>query len=159
AWLHRTALRLAVRARQARQARRPRPAEVPCRPAAGRSPLDELSARELLAALDGEGGRPPEEQRPAGRPCALEGVSREEAAARLGWTAGSVKGRLERGRQRLRERLEERGLGLPAALAGPLVVGGPVPAALVEATRGVIRGAPLSVTVRALAEEGAGRLS
>jgi hypothetical protein len=31
----------------------------------------------------------------------LEGLSQEEAARRLGWTAGQVKGRLERGRKRL----------------------------------------------------------
>src|SRR5262249_10304947 len=40
----------------------------------------------------------------------------EEAAGRLGWTAGSVKGRLERGRARLHARLTQRGLTLGLSL-------------------------------------------
>ena len=33
--------------------------------------------------------------------CLLEGMSQEQAAARLGWTEGSVRGRLARGKARL----------------------------------------------------------
>jgi WD40 repeat protein len=47
----------------------------------------------------------------------LDGRSLEEAARHLGWTPGSVKGRLERGRARLHRRLVQRGLTLSAALA------------------------------------------
>src|SRR5262249_24961090 len=55
--------------------------------------------------------------------CCLEGHSQEEAARLLGWTAGSVKGRLERGRARLHARLVKRGLTLTAALAAANVGG------------------------------------
>src|SRR5438874_328622 len=48
--------------------------------------------------------------------CCLEGHTQEEAARLLGWTSGSVRGRLERGRKRLHEWLARRGLSLPAAL-------------------------------------------
>ena len=34
--------------------------------------------------------------------CYLEGLTQDEAARRLGWTAATVKGRLQRGRARLR---------------------------------------------------------
>lgn len=49
--------------------------------------------------------------------CCLEGRSLDEAARELGWTPGSVKGRLERGRARLQERLERRGLSVAAMTA------------------------------------------
>src|SRR5438270_592214 len=49
--------------------------------------------------------------------CGLEGLAQEEADQRLGWTAGSVRGRLERGRKRLHASLARRGLTLSAALA------------------------------------------
>src|SRR5262249_28884605 len=89
--------------------------------------------------------------------CALEGHSPQEAARRLGWTPGSVKGRLERGRKRLHARLARRGLtlavvlgaaegvrasgaagpappaGAPAPGAGPVVTHHPVPAGTVPA--------------------------
>jgi WD40 repeat protein len=48
--------------------------------------------------------------------CCLEGLSRDEAARQLGWSAGRVKGLLERGRELLRRRLARRGFELGAAL-------------------------------------------
>ena len=42
--------------------------------------------------------------------CSVEGLSQEEAARRLGWTPGSLKGRLERGRKRLHAWQRERNL-------------------------------------------------
>src|SRR5262249_54482820 len=53
--------------------------------------------------------------------CYLEGRTRDETAGLLGWSAGSVKGRLERGRELLRQRLLRRGLTLGAALGLLLV--------------------------------------
>ena len=76
-----------------------------------------MSARELLRGVDEEVRRLPEAQRLPLILCCLEGLSQEEAARRLGWTPGSVKGRLERGRARLHARLARRGLPLAAALA------------------------------------------
>ena len=46
----------------------------------------------------------------------------------------TLRGRLERGRDRLRARLEARGLILPAALAGVLLTDPPVSAGLAEST-------------------------
>src|SRR5437016_3794071 len=56
AYLHGVAHRLALKVRAARSRRRLREAPVPApdRPAPDRDPLDELSARELLAVLDDE---------------------------------------------------------------------------------------------------------
>jgi RNA polymerase sigma factor (sigma-70 family) len=117
AWLYGVARRLALKARgvKARWTRRRRPLLLPpADPHA--SPLDELSARELLAIFEEELERLPAAYRLPLILCCLEGRSQEEAAQQLGWTAGSVKGRLERGRARLHARLQRRGLTLAAAL-------------------------------------------
>src|SRR5262249_58942896 len=63
-------------------------------------PLDQLTGRELLRLLDEEVGQLPEVNRLAVILCCLEGKTQEEAARQLGWTAGQIKGRLERGRKR-----------------------------------------------------------
>jgi RNA polymerase sigma factor (sigma-70 family) len=119
AWLHGTARRVALKCRRAEARRRHREtrgflASVP-RPQP--DPLDELTARELLWILDEEVRRLPEVYRLPVLLCCLEGRSQEEAARYLGWTPGSLKGRLERGRARLHARLARRGLTLAAALA------------------------------------------
>jgi RNA polymerase sigma factor (sigma-70 family) len=119
AWLHGVAYRVASRARAAGS--RQRQHEAPCADLTPSDPhadpLDELTARELLAVVDEEVQRLPPVHRLPVILCCLEGKSQEEAARLLGWTPGSVKGRLERGRARLRDRLARRGLTLPAALA------------------------------------------
>ena len=61
--------------------------------------------------------RLPEPYREAIMLCHLAGLGHEEAAARLGWPLGTLKVRLVRGRRRLRERLNRRGLTIGAALA------------------------------------------
>src|SRR5262249_41379344 len=70
--------------------------------------------------------------------CCLEGLARDEAASQLGLPLGTLKSRLERGRQLLRARLICRGLTLPAALAAVLVgeslSQAALPAALCRAT-------------------------
>jgi RNA polymerase sigma factor (sigma-70 family) len=114
AWLHGVACRVALKTRCARPTSRPLPEDSPDpRP----DPLAEVSVRELLAVLDEEVTRLPQAYRLPVLLCCLEGLSQEEAAHRLGWTPGSVKGRLERGRKKLHARLTRRGLTLPAALA------------------------------------------
>jgi RNA polymerase sigma factor (sigma-70 family) len=118
AWLHGVAYRVALKARLARTRRDRRTVgdagnATDARP----DPLSDLSARELLGLVDGEVNRLPEAYRLPVVLCCLEGRSLEEAARQLGWSAGSVKGRLQRGRARLHDRLLRRGLTLSAILA------------------------------------------
>jgi RNA polymerase sigma factor (sigma-70 family) len=51
--------------------------------------------------------------------CYLEGLTHDEAAARLSWPVGTVRSRLSRARDRLRSRLTRRGVTVPSTL-GPL---------------------------------------
>jgi RNA polymerase sigma factor (sigma-70 family) len=118
AWLYGVARRVALKAHG--QARR-RNSSASCLdetlPDPHPDPLAQLSARELLDILDEEVGQLPAAQRSAVILCCLEGHSRDEAARILGWTQGAVKGHLQRGRQRLQDRLARRGIVLSAALA------------------------------------------
>jgi RNA polymerase sigma factor (sigma-70 family) len=143
AWLHGVARRVALKARSARARRfhAARPLAAP--PADARpDPLAELSARELLLSVDEELQRLPEVYRLPVILCCLEGRSLEEAAHQLGWTPGSVKGRLERGRARLRTRLLRRGLTLSAALAAVEVSRGAASAmAVAQLVARTVRGA------------------
>ncbi len=153
-WLYGVALRVARKALTVAVLRQPRPVAVsPEPPAPGRGPLAEVAGRELLTALDEEVELLPEAYRLPVLLCALEGVPQEEAARRLGWTPGSVKGRLERGRRRLHERLARRGLTLAAALAAAQAAPGAaaVPAALAAATAPAV--------LAATAGQGAGGVS
>src|SRR5262249_47322227 len=105
AFLYGVALRIARKARRRRSAV-PLPDDLP----------DQAPARDdaLAALVDEELDRLPEKSRPPIVLCCVEGLSREEAARRLGQSEGAVKGLLERGRQRLREQLDRR--GVPAGL-------------------------------------------
>jgi RNA polymerase sigma factor (sigma-70 family) len=149
-WLYGVARRVALKARRA-NARRPGElrADAP-EPADPRpDPLAEVTARDLLAVVEAEVARLPEVYRLPVLLVCLEGLSQEEAARRLGWTAGSVKGRLERGRRRLHARLARRGLTLPAALAATAVArAATVPAISVVST---VKAAPLFAAGKAAA--------
>lgn len=119
AWLHGTARQIALRARRQveRQQQRDHRAVQQTARTAAMEPLDVLSVRESLALLDEEVQRLPLVYRLPVLLCCLEGCTQEEAARQLGWSVGSVKGRLERGRRRLHARLVRRGLTLTAALS------------------------------------------
>jgi RNA polymerase sigma factor (sigma-70 family) len=116
-YLHSISRRVALKARTTSAAgtgRKPLPDEL----ADARSdPLARLTAREILTILDEEVARLPLAQRSAVVLCCMEGHTQEEAANMLGWTAGSLKGHLERGRRRLQSRLALRGIALSAGLA------------------------------------------
>jgi hypothetical protein len=71
----------------------------------------------MVAIIDDELARLPERYRLPVLLCGLDGMEREDAAARLGWSLGTLRGRLERGRELLRRRLSRRGLTAPAVLA------------------------------------------
>jgi RNA polymerase sigma factor (sigma-70 family) len=128
AWLYGVAYRVALKARRAnrRQAGAADLARITAVADPHADPLAELTARELLAVLEHEIQRLPELYRLPVVLCCLDGLTQKEAAERLGWTEGSVKGRLQRGRARLHARLARRGLTLAAAVG------------VVEAARGYL---------------------
>jgi RNA polymerase sigma factor (sigma-70 family) len=121
-WLFRVAHRLALEARAKADRRRQREARAADRRAEAGA-ADTLTWREACAALHEELDLLPERYRLPLLLCYLQGRTRDEAARQLGWTLQSLKGRLERGRRRLRDRLARRGItltlsaGLLAALA------------------------------------------
>src|SRR5262249_3480736 len=118
-WLYGTAHRIAANARR-RQARHSGPPVDPESMSADAPP--DLGWREACAILHEELDRLPDRFRLPLLLCYLEGKSREEAARELGWSGGSVKGRLERGREMLRQRLTARGVTLSAGLLSAAVV-------------------------------------
>ena len=65
------------------------------------SPLDQMTGREAFAALDEELGRLPPTYREPLVLCYLEGLTRDEAACRLGVPPATLKSQLERGRKKL----------------------------------------------------------
>jgi RNA polymerase sigma factor (sigma-70 family) len=138
AWLHGVACRVALRARET-AARRRQHEQAAARPADAVAPADSgAETRDLRRVLDEELVRLPDKYRIPLVLCYLEGLTHEEAARQLGWPLGTLKGRVQRGREQLRGRLVRRGLApcalLPAVpplpLAPPAVVAGTLTAAL-----------------------------
>src|SRR5262249_42672737 len=134
-WLHGVACRVASCARLAALRRRRHERE-----AAGRAEAAAAGAGwdDLGPALHEELRRLPEKFLAPIVLCPRGGRTHEQAAQRLNWPVGTVRSRLARGRERLRERLLRRGLvpavGALAAVASSEAAGAAVPAALVEAT-------------------------
>jgi RNA polymerase sigma factor (sigma-70 family) len=118
-WLHAIAYRAAQKARVA--GARQRKHEGRAAAAQPGAPLDQLTLREMIEALDRELARLPDKFRAPLVLCYLEGLTRDEAARRLGWPPGLLKSRLEQARERLGARFASRGLTLPAALAATLL--------------------------------------
>jgi RNA polymerase sigma factor (sigma-70 family) len=147
AWLHGVVRRVAAnlrkhaRRRTALEMTAARPDEV--RP-------EDVSQRETLALLDEELARLPESYRAVLIVCCLEGRSRDDAATQLGWSEGQVKGRLERGRELLRQRLQRRGMDLDGILLAALSSATPtapvLPAAALLTAGAAVSPAILSLT-------------
>src|SRR5438067_8433549 len=132
AWLYGVARRAAGRMR----ARAARGREVPLGELPGPDTTADVTWRDGLRVLDEELGRLPEAYRAPLVLCYLEGKTQDEAARQLGWTLGAFRGRLERGRARLRDRLNRRGVGLAvlaAVAAAEPTSAGTVPAGVVGA--------------------------
>ncbi len=165
-WLHGVGVRVAGRARTVEGRRRSRERT--------NSPLPEVAGRpgepdpEVRRVIDEELGRLPSRYGSALILFHLEGLGHEEAAERLGCPVGTVRSRLSRGRDLLRDRLARRGLApsiafalgtladleIQASTARPLArlaagraTGGSVPPAVAE----LVAGASRMITLRKFA--------
>jgi RNA polymerase sigma factor (sigma-70 family) len=155
-WLYKVAYRAALRIRAgaARGVCEQLPDSGPPAPVAHQ----EGEWRELRPVLDAEVQRLPEKLRAAFVLCCVEGLTHDEAAARLGCRPGTISSRLTRARQRLRRCLMRRGVAPPAvalaAALSPAAVSAEVPALLVIST---MRASLLWVSGRTAAGAGAVR--
>lgn len=148
-WLFRVAVRASRRAR--RRAERTESAPEVVRR------TDELAGvewREVRRLLDAELDRLPARWRSPLVLCYLDGLTRDEAAARLGWSVRTLHRRLDEGRRRLRDRLTRRGLA-PAVLAAAVLTGEDLrcevpPALLRTSAELTARGATVPAAVRLL---------
>ncbi len=148
-WLHRVAHRVAVQGNGDAARRRDREQRAGAL-AALRVP-DGPPGDDFGPALHAEVDRLPD---PLRRPlvlCDLEGLSRPEAAHRLGWTEGAVRGRLARGRALLRSRLARRGVEPSSLAVLPMATPSVPPAWLEAATRAATVPGGCSASVAALA--------
>ena len=132
AWLHRVAHRAALRldAREARRRSEERAAAVASARRVGPDAPGGPERDEIRRAIHAEVERLPERYRRPVVLCLMEGVTQPEAAARLGISEGSIRGRLGRARARLRDGLTRRGL---ATAALPALVAPAIPPSWVEA--------------------------
>jgi RNA polymerase sigma factor (sigma-70 family) len=149
-WLYTAARKVARNARVAaeRRARRESRAAVP----EAVSPPDEMTARELAAALDAELDRLPPRYRDPLVLCYLEGLTQDEAAARLGVPPGTLKSQLKRGRKKLADALTARGweLGVVLLAAAAASAASAAPRKLHDAILAAASGSP-SAAAAALA--------
>jgi RNA polymerase sigma factor (sigma-70 family) len=111
AWLHRVAVRVALRFAGSRKPAAPLETD----PAAS-ADADPLERDELRGVLDEEVNRLPDRLRRAVVLCYLEGLTAAEASRQLGCPTGTVESRLAAGRAKLRDRLTRRGVSLPAGI-------------------------------------------
>jgi RNA polymerase sigma factor (sigma-70 family) len=141
-WLHGVAHRLALKARADSLRRQRREATATTRPVDA-GPSNDPAWTEVCAILHEALSALPDRLRAPLVLAYLEGLTQNEVAWRLGLPAATVKGRIHRGRERLRFLLDRRGLTLAAGLAALLTgqaVASPLRARLVEMTVQVVRG-------------------
>jgi RNA polymerase sigma factor (sigma-70 family) len=149
-WLYGVALRVAARGRVYSIRREIRDRRVIAAVRSTVVPTHESRADASVEVADGaavvhqEVGRLPEKYRSPVVLCYLEGMTHEEAAARLGWPVGTVRSRLSQARSMLRVRLTRRGITAPSAI-------GPVAAWLVRDTAPSMAAAGSSVLPAGLA--------
>lgn len=144
-WLYTTARKVARNARVTAQRRVRREGRVAVPEAV--SPVDQMTGRELLATLDEELDRLPARYRAPLVLCYLEGLTRDEAASRLGLSPATLKSQLERGRGRLGDALARRGcaVGALAVLVGSARASSVSPALVTMILRAAADGAPPAV--------------
>lgn len=137
-WLYRVTRRVALSARRRGQRTRRSTTEGDFRDLADpRVNAPDVAAEQSETALliRDELARLPERYRLPIELCDLDELTREQAAQRLGWPAGTVAGRLARGRALLKSRLARRGLTGLSAAAMALQVRSRLAAAMSETQR------------------------
>jgi RNA polymerase sigma factor (sigma-70 family) len=157
-WLYGVAIRVALKARSLRARRASREQHL-VEVAEIRSSSPEPDTAEVI---DRVVRKLPEVYRAAVIACDLEGLSRKEAAGQLGWSEGTLSGRLARARKILADRLRKVGLAVPSGgLAAVLGTDAPVRAGLEEGVMafGCPGAASVSAPVAALTEGVAGMIA
>jgi RNA polymerase sigma factor (sigma-70 family) len=151
-WLYATARKVARNALVAAQRRARREAKAGVCEAV--EPIDRMSGRELLAALDTELEKLPSSYREPLVLCYLEGLTHDEAAARLAITPTTLKARIHRGRKHLHQALTKGGITLGAGLLAVVATSpaGASPPRLAQSVLAALAGKP-SATVAAFVEE------
>ena len=109
-WLHRVAYRVAVQANIASRRRRRYESEMPAMAMAIPDRVHPGPELDLRSIVHEEVDRLPEGLRLPVVLCDLEGLTYEQAASRLDWTEPTLRHRLVKARQRLRDRLSRRGV-------------------------------------------------
>jgi RNA polymerase sigma factor (sigma-70 family) len=157
-WLYGVATRVAYKARALRMRRQQHEELLPaCCAKEVLKPNDSSIDRDTVEAIDRAVRKLPEVYRAAVVACDLEGLSRKEAAGRLGWTEGTLSGRLARARKLLAVRLSRAGItcpalgfsavlgtgavvraGLPEAVMSAVCSTAEIPASLMALTQGVV---------------------
>ena len=115
-WLFGVASRVSAKLQRQRFRSKKREKSIPRIVQPRQTPPEELTWREITTGLDEELQRIPASYRDVLILCYLEGLTRDQAAKRLGVNTGVVKGRLERARKCLAHRLSRRGIRLSAEL-------------------------------------------
>ena len=147
-WLYGVARRVATKARTRTARHRHEPLVDVCSREESRAEwLD------VMPILDAELGRLPAKHREVLILCLLNGASPEEAACQLGCPVGTVKSRLARAREALRDRLTTRGIAPAVALAvlsSSDAFASPVSPILTRATLELLGGSSIAPGIAAL---------
>ena len=149
-WLHGVAYRVSLRLKAERG--RSAVSSHGALDGAPAAPPPSLAHQEEVQILDEELDRLPAHYRAPLVMCYLEGHTHDEAARKLGWTLGTFRGSLERGRDKLRERLTRRGVTWPAVLLGVGLAAPPSSGALGMSAFGAAGAGATSARVAALVE-------
>ena len=152
-WLYVTAVRVAQAGRRSELRRRQRERQA-VRPV--NASTDDLTWREIRERIDAEIASLPVVYRQPLILCYLQDFPQAEAAKQLGVRPAVLRGRLERGRTKLRRRLEKLGLPLaaPILLLGTEALSAAVRDATLATVRDALAGRAVAPSVQALAASG-----